>query len=248
MSDPRLQSSLNSYSVAVQRYTLLTALLPPSLRPPMLERFQHRNNRWAVDRQTANVRKVIARMEEQLKRAQPDIAAPSAAPDAAGNRLDGPLQDVQASASAAEFPDNSGQQHPTMPSTHNDQGSVVEKKERPPQEDLASRPGPTAGRDPVVMALEDAGLSPDGHLIRPHSTDTDKVSSGTGCEPRTFSPADELDAIVRVGVVSPDAAIRLSGLIDTLRSDGASYSVVKKVCTAFLASVQDGTPADRASG
>ncbi|KAA8911924.1 hypothetical protein FN846DRAFT_903996 [Sphaerosporella brunnea] len=243
MSDPRLQSALNDYSVSVQRYKLLAAMLPPSLRPPMRERFQHRNNRWAVDRQTASVRKMISRMEEQIQRVQREVTAPSPTPVAAAN----PAQNLQAPAPTAELLDNSGQQQPTMPSTQNDQSSVLAKEEGARQEDVAWLHGSTAGRDCIVMALEDAGLSSDGHTICPHSTGTNKVGKSTACELVTFSPADELDAIVRVGVVSPDAAIRLSGLIDRLRSDGASCPVVKKVCTAFLASLQEGMPAERHS-
>ncbi|KAA8914038.1 hypothetical protein FN846DRAFT_886175 [Sphaerosporella brunnea] len=245
MSDPRLQSALNDYSVSVQRYKLLAALLPPSLRPPMLDRFQHRNNRWAVERRTGEVRKVIERMELQLKRAQPAVAAPSGIPVASCNPLDGALQDFQESAAAAENP---GQQHPNMAGTHNDQASVLEKIQRASQEDLVSLHDSTADRDSVVTTPQAVCLSPDSHSAFPRSADTDKVCSDAACEPVDFSPADELDAIVRVGVVSPDAAIRMSRLIDTLKADGASSSVVKKVYTAFLTSVPDGRAAKKASG
>ncbi|KAA8902049.1 hypothetical protein FN846DRAFT_891628 [Sphaerosporella brunnea] len=225
MSDPRLQSSLDDYSVSVQRYKLQAVLLPPSFRPPILERFQHRNNRWAVDRQTVKVRKVISRMEDQLRRAQPDVAAGLATAVGAGNPRDNPPQDLEASGPVAELPDNSG--------------CCCGEEGTPTPVRLGF---PTDVKDSVVMAQQDTC---DRHTICPHSTDGDKVSIGTGCDPVSFSVADELDSFVRVGVVSPNAAMQLSGLIDTLRSDGASCSVLKKVCTAFLGSVQAGIAIER---
>ncbi|KAA8899279.1 hypothetical protein FN846DRAFT_892477 [Sphaerosporella brunnea] len=144
----------------------------------MLQRFQLRNCRWLIERHTADVRKVIARIEQQLKRAEPHVLAPSAAPVAVRNPKNGPLGDLQASASSAELPQNPSPQHPNMASDYDAQGPVPETRDRANQEDPASMDGFMACRGSLLLAVPEACSSThdpassvctdraDGHMVQ----------------------------------------------------------------------------------
>ncbi|KAA8896359.1 hypothetical protein FN846DRAFT_893344 [Sphaerosporella brunnea] len=98
---------------------MLAELLPPAIRPPVLAGFQHRQNRWAIQRSTADVRKVIARMESQLTGLHPQFATPLATPILAIDHPDGRVQETVASTPAEEIDAvvRVGVRSPTPPST-----------------------------------------------------------------------------------------------------------------------------------
>ncbi|KAA8896517.1 hypothetical protein FN846DRAFT_910683 [Sphaerosporella brunnea] len=55
-----------------------------------------------------------------------------------------------------------------------------------------------------------------------------------------LSAAKELEAVVRVGVVSPDTTIEMSRTVDKLKADGASAASVKKLFATFLGYIEEG--------
>ncbi|KAA8914723.1 hypothetical protein FN846DRAFT_885728 [Sphaerosporella brunnea] len=73
--DRKVQAALNAYTIAGQRYTMLWQLLPAQHRPPALQPCKHKNNGFAIDRRTAELLTIIARMEDELQAhvaAEPD--------------------------------------------------------------------------------------------------------------------------------------------------------------------------------
>ncbi|KAA8912150.1 hypothetical protein FN846DRAFT_903755 [Sphaerosporella brunnea] len=251
-SDPALQAALDAYSVAVQRYKTLSDLLPPPLRPPVLDHFAHRQNRWAVERRTTDVRKIVARMERQLRGMRPQVL-PSAVISTAA-----PDGHAEATIAADQISSKSGQ--PGQPAVDTHHSLEVDKTEPKGYDELASRdddaasmkssvvtPGKNSGFSDVaasfvgnslydsVLCRADSG-SPD-HMPR---DDRDVVSPAADTGEEGLTAAEELEAIVRVGIVSPDAAIEMSRAVDRVKEDGASAASVRKVYATFLRCIEEG--------
>ncbi|KAA8911226.1 hypothetical protein FN846DRAFT_904488 [Sphaerosporella brunnea] len=250
-SDPALQAALDAYSVAVQRYKTLSDLLPPPLRPPVLDHFSHRHNRWAVERRTADVCKVVARMERQLAGVRPQVTGLSTA------KHDGL---VEATVAGEQISSKSGQAGQPAVATHH--SLEVDKMEAKGHDELACRddfgasvksaavtPGNTGGFSDaaasfVANSLHDLALcrrgSGSADHMPPDGSDVFSQPSDSGEEGLTA--AEEIEAVVCVGMVSPDAAIEMSRAVDRLKEDGASAASIKKVYTAFLRCIEEGAP------
>ncbi|KAA8896562.1 hypothetical protein FN846DRAFT_893249 [Sphaerosporella brunnea] len=185
---------------------MIAKLLPPALRPPVLERFQHRQNQWAIQRRTADVNKLIARMERQLGAVQPQLAPPQASPVWAIDTQEEPERETLASTTAKRMPHNTG--GPSRPTV-----STPEDCSRP-----ASFVGCTPSLDPNALST-----------VHDPSTSEDALT-----------PAEEIDAVVRVGILSPGAAMRMTRLVEKLKSDRGRQRILKKVTTTFLNWVNDG--------
>ncbi|KAA8907680.1 hypothetical protein FN846DRAFT_889759 [Sphaerosporella brunnea] len=259
-SDPALQAALHTYSVAVQRYKMLAELLPGTLRPSVLRRFQHRQKRWAIERRSAEVKKVIARMERQLAGLQPQVAPQLATPIVPIAPQDGLVEVNVASTAAEVMRFNSGQPRRPTVITHHARSVAPESMEAKGQGKPASFDDFTTGTKSSVVGPLKTGDSPDNAalfvfnsppdstLFRPASDPKNYMSHDGSEVPSTtpniieyeFSAAQEIDAVVRVGVVSPDAAIRMTRVVDRLKADGASPAVWKTVYTSFLQCIQEG--------
>ncbi|KAA8908525.1 hypothetical protein FN846DRAFT_889439 [Sphaerosporella brunnea] len=252
--DRHLKAALNSYSVAVQRYKILAGLLPPDLRPPVLERFQHRDNRWAIQRRTDHVYKLIAQMERQLGGAKPQVAPPQTSP------VTSPVQAI----------DHHEELVPetVVPPTAEDMAQNTGGECRPTVSTPDDRYRPcTFSQDPSVSALTNTQDFRDGAAGFGNSRLPDRDYSGSASERWSnndysvstlhntdtsddpLTPEEEIDAVVRVGIVSPDAALQMAHLVEKLKADGASPRILKEVYTTFLKYVDDGdTCADIGDG
>ncbi|KAA8895001.1 hypothetical protein FN846DRAFT_963335 [Sphaerosporella brunnea] len=303
-SDAVVQAALNTYSVAVQRYKALAELLPPPVRPPVLERFQHRNNRWAVQRRTADVRKAIERMERQLKGLTLQQVAPPLDDNGLAELFDTPppldaanddgkgdaanqgvvpqapppapvgvtseevqgIMDQQHSANPFRRESDTGGRQHRAGTPVSDDGVVQESVAADMPCYTGQRPRPTGSTDndhsvgpdnmeckgegkEVTASTEFsvvAGDSPDddaARVVDTGLTNSDSFRQTDVPAPDSaedaFSAADEIHAIVRVGVVSPATALRMTRLVEQLKADGASPAIVKKVYTTFLRGVED---------
>ncbi|KAA8902022.1 hypothetical protein FN846DRAFT_891644 [Sphaerosporella brunnea] len=208
-SDPALQAALNTYSVAVQRYKMLSALLHRPIRPPVLERFQHLQNRCAVERRTAHVEPI----------------APH----------DGLVKQIVAATPAEEKLYTTGRLRQPLRWTRQDgiQGPRRAGFIRclQSQHEVLRRGLPKDGAAPVVdnslpdLALLCSDWDLNDHM--PHDS-IEILSTAPDSVEDAFSPAEEIDAVVRVGVVSPDAAIRMARVVDRLKVDGTSPATLKK--------------------
>ncbi|KAA8904223.1 hypothetical protein FN846DRAFT_890925 [Sphaerosporella brunnea] len=247
-SDPALQAALNAYSVAVQRYKTLSDLLPRHMRPPVLERFQHRENRWPIERRTADVRKVISRMERQLAGVQPQVAPPAASPAQPTAPHDELAGETAAATAAEQIARHDGQLRQPTVGTESKQheehalsddfkastkSSVVTPRKTGGSSDKESPFANNSLCDSAVCG-PDEGSTDD----MPHDG-SDVLSRHDGVED-VMSPAEEIDAVVRVGVVSPDAAIQMTRVVERLKADGTSPAIVKKVYTTFLRCAEAG--------
>ncbi|KAA8910156.1 hypothetical protein FN846DRAFT_888552 [Sphaerosporella brunnea] len=208
---------------------MLSDLLPPPLRPPVLDHFSHRENRWAVQRRTADVRKVVARMERQLAGVRPQVAGVSTAKHDASEQI----------------PSQGGQPGQPAVATHHslevDKTEPKGPKALAPGDDSAASvkssvgPGNTGGmNDPAICSANPGAaenMPPDG---------SDIVSSPSDTREEGLTAAEEMEAVVRVGVVSPDAAIEMLRAVDRLKEDGASAASVRKVYATFLRCIEEG--------
>ncbi|KAA8914042.1 hypothetical protein FN846DRAFT_902330 [Sphaerosporella brunnea] len=259
-SDPALQAALDAYSVAVQRYKTLSDLLPPAVRPPALERFAHRQNRWAVERRTGDVRKLIARMERQLEGVRPQVAPtlPTTVPSTVQH--DGLVEATVGAAAAVQIQSNSGQPGHAAVAAHSNDSRGPDEMDPKGQEAQASRDDSAASVESSVVTLGKTGGFSDRTasfaenslhdlaLGRPDSGSaehmprdgSDLLSPASDTAEEGLTAAEEIEAVIRVGVVSPDAAIEMSRAVDKLKADGARAASVKKVYSTFLRCIEEG--------
>ncbi|KAA8912540.1 hypothetical protein FN846DRAFT_1019226 [Sphaerosporella brunnea] len=266
-----VQAALNSYSVAVQQYKVLAERLPPPARPPVLERFQHRCNKWAIQRRTADVRKTIARMERQLEGLQLQQAnddgnqrvVPQRSPSATREQVEGIIDphtrivDRQDSANAfRQESDACGRQHRAATAVpRNGDARDTVATQRPPSTDsneTAHSVWRNNNSDKQFTAGIASGTSADDAAARvvahglTESDRTDDIPRDGSSVPApdsiedALSAADEIHAIVRVGVASPAMAMHMTRLVEALKADGAGAAVVKRVYTVFWDCVDSG--------
>ncbi|KAA8912098.1 hypothetical protein FN846DRAFT_887398 [Sphaerosporella brunnea] len=149
------------------------------------------------------------------------------------------VQETVASTTAQDMPHNTGEPSRPTVSTPDDRSRLASLFP-----DTAADVGDSSLLDsdhlgPAADATEE--LWNDGSAL---STVHDTSTSEDG-----LTTEEEIDAVVRVGIVSPDAAMRMTRLVEKLKSEGSSPRTVKKVYVTFLKWVDYGaTCSDIGSG